>query len=71
MKKLNAWLKKFFGIGKGKDVNRYQVVDGVIHNWDYPSHLKGYSSDIRINALKDGSSIIVDHNKKTVTLKMI
>jgi hypothetical protein len=34
MKKINAWLKKFFRIGMGEYVQVYKVVNGIAK--DYP-----------------------------------
>ena len=71
MKKINAWLKKFFRIGKGEDVRVFKVVDGEIKNWPGSYIAYGYNSTVHQSALKDGASVIVNHNKKTITFEMI
>jgi hypothetical protein len=70
MKKINAWLKKFFRIGMGEDVRIFKVENSKVIGIP-PLYATGYKFRVNANALKDGSSVMVDHNKKTVTFKMI
>ena len=70
MKKINAWLKKFFRIGMGEDALIFKVENSKIIGM-HPLYATEYKFRVNTNALRDGSSVIVDHNKKTITFEMI
>jgi hypothetical protein len=68
IKKIDAWLNKFLGIGKGEDVERF-VCTKEGYDWTGRS-LSSYQTYIDANAIKEGASIIIDHNKKTIRFMM-
>ncbi|WP_430231817.1 hypothetical protein [Nitrosomonas communis] len=68
IKKIDAWLNKFLGIGKGEDVERF-VCTKEGYDWTGRS-LSSYQTYIEPNAIKEGASIIIDHNKKTIRFMM-
>ena len=69
IKKIDAWLNKFLGIGKGEDVERF-VCTKEGYDWTGRS-LSSYQTYIDPNAIKEGTSIIIDHNKKTIRFMML
>lgn len=69
IKKIDAWLNKFLGIGKGEDVERF-VCTKEGYDWTGRS-LSSYQTYIDANAIKEGASIIIDHNKKTIRFMML
>jgi hypothetical protein len=69
MKKINAWLNKFFRIGMGEDVQVYKVVNGIAKDYPKGKYSHQYGSKIHESSLRDGASIIVDHKNKMITFK--
>ncbi|SFJ03992.1 hypothetical protein [Nitrosomonas sp. Nm34] len=69
IKKIDAWLNKFLGIGKGEDVERFVCTK---EGYDWTGRpLSSYQTYIDANAIKEGASIIIDHNKKTIRFMML